>query len=69
MSDFGTEKGQLNIAVCGQCKHHLGGGKCVAFPHKIPIEILLGENKHTKPFKNDNGIIFEPIEKKELEKY
>jgi len=29
---------------------------CKAFPKGIPEEILSGRNKHTKPFKGDNGI-------------
>ena len=36
--------------------------KCKAFPDGIPEKILTGEHDHTKPFKGDNGIRFEPIE-------
>ena len=32
--------------------------KCKAFD-KIPIVIWIGDNKHRKPFPNDNGIQFE----------
>ena len=35
---------------------------CSAFNDGIPYEILTGENDHTKPYKGDNGIQFEPIE-------
>ena len=36
--------------------------ECDAFPNGIPEEIfILGESDHTKPFKGDNGIRFEPI--------
>jgi len=36
-------------------------GTCKAFPKEIPEEIWTGEVKHTKPYKGDNGIQFEPI--------
>ena len=35
---------------------------CAAFKSGIPEEILTGEHDHTKPYKGDNGIQFEPIE-------
>ena len=35
---------------------------CSAFTKGIPEEILTGEIDHTKPYKGDNGITFEPIE-------
>jgi len=35
---------------------------CSAFNDGIPYEILTGENDHTKPYKGDNGITFDPIE-------
>jgi len=35
---------------------------CSAFTKGIPEEILTGEVDHTKPYKGDNGIQFEPIE-------
>lgn len=51
---------------CFMCKNYKNKYTCKAFEN-IPIEILLGKNKHKKPYKNDNGIIFEPIKKyKEL---
>jgi hypothetical protein len=34
---------------------------CKAFPNRIPDEILEGEHDHSKPFKGDGGIRFEPI--------
>ena len=35
---------------------------CRAFPKGIPVEILIGDFDHTKPFKNDKGIMFEKHE-------
>jgi hypothetical protein len=35
--------------------------KCKAFPKRIPEEILTGNDDHSKPFKGDGGIRFEPI--------
>ena len=52
----------LGDSDCNRCLHiHMGGDKCRAFPDGIPIEILNGGEKHTKPYKGDNGIRFEPI--------
>lgn len=36
--------------------------RCKAFPRGIPFEILNGKVMHTKPYPNDNGILFEPVE-------
>jgi len=46
---------------CAMCKHLIEGVKCKAYPDKIPEEIITGEHDHTKPYKGDNGIRFEPI--------
>ena len=35
---------------------------CKAFPKEIPAEIITGRRSHSKPYKGDNGIVFEPIE-------
>jgi hypothetical protein len=35
---------------------------CAAFNSGIPEEILAGKHDHTKPYKGDGGITFEPIE-------
>ncbi len=35
---------------------------CKAFKDGIPTKILTGHWDHTKPFKGDNGILFERIE-------
>ena len=52
----------LDDGICYKCKH-VGktGDKCKAFPDGIPIEVLRGKHKHTKPYKGDNGIRFEPV--------
>ena len=46
---------------CLSCKNYVSGLVCIAFPDGIPKEILLGDNDHTKPLKNqDFPIVFEP---------
>ena len=57
-----------------KCKHYIGVNNfsseieadernvCAAFKNGIPFEIAYGDNLHTKPYKGDNGIQFEPIE-------
>lgn len=50
--------------VCMMCIHFQNFGsarKCSAFPGGIPNEIWKGENNHTAPYKDDNGIRFESI--------
>lgn len=52
---------------CLDCKHlNDNMTTCKAFEKGIPIEILIGNWDHTKPFKNDkendNGISFERLE-------
>ena len=49
---------------CLECKNYTGLGECNAFPTGIPTEIITGEVSHTKPYKGDHGIQFEPIETK-----
>jgi hypothetical protein len=46
---------------CAFCIHLKKGLKCKAFPKGIPEKIITGEHDHTKPFKGDGGIRFEPI--------
>jgi len=48
---------------CIECEHYRGVLRCDAFD-EIPYEILTAEHDHTKPYKGDNGIRFEPIEQK-----
>lgn len=52
--------------ICIKCKHlRLEiGWKCDAFPSGIPDAIIYGEHDHTTPYKGDNGIMFERIDKK-----
>jgi len=50
---------------CQLCKHYRGAKICAAFPVDIPEEIFLGQHDHREPFPGDNGILFEPLEKKE----
>ena len=45
---------------CASCKNYISDAKCKAF-EKIPIKILRGIIDHTKPYKGDNGIQFEPL--------
>jgi len=63
--------------ICMVCRHYEGVeyietepdlegdhiNVCKAFPEGIPEEILLGEHKHRRPFKGDNGIRFAPKRK------
>lgn len=46
---------------CASCKNYKEDNKCKAYPFGIPEEILTGEIDHTEPYKDDNGIQFEPI--------
>lgn len=54
--------------VCTYCKNLIDGidRKCRAFD-LIPDSIWNGNNNHTKPYPNDNGIQFEPLEKEDAE--
>ena len=51
--------------ICLECRNFntLDNDKlsCKAYPNGIPKEIINSEHDHTKPFKGDNGIRFEPI--------
>lgn len=51
--------------VCFRCNHHAATEgapwrSCAAFA-KIPASIWLGKNPHTKPYRGDGGIRFEPF--------
>ncbi len=50
-----------NSAQCIECKHYEGLLTCAAYKNEIPYEILSGEHDHTKPYKGDGGIRFEPL--------
>ena len=48
---------------CAMCKNYKSDNKCKAFPKGIPVIVITGQFDHAKPYKGDNGIQFEPIEK------
>lgn len=53
----------MNKDICNNCKHYFGDLKCVAFPNRIPNQILLGNNNHSKPLpEQENDFVFEPID-------
>lgn len=53
----------MEITNCPNCKHYLSNLSCLAFPERIPDEILEGENAHEKPLKEQfNDLVFEPVE-------
>lgn len=49
---------------CLFCKHFEKGGapSCDAFPDGIPERILRNKHDHRKPYPNDNGVTFEPVD-------
>ena len=53
----------IGFFKCYYCKHYINSDdiipRCKAFPDGIPMEIFREEIEHNKPFKNDNGIMFE----------
>ncbi len=59
---------RAGIPRCEKCRHLLSGEKgeagykCKAYPGGIPVEIQFGYVVPNKPFKGDNGIMFEPKE-------
>ncbi len=56
----------IGFAKCHYCKHYIVLEdvlpRCKAFPDGIPMEIFREEVEHTKPYDNDNGIMFEEKE-------
>jgi hypothetical protein len=53
---------------CFNCRHLAEGAPmhCSAFPNGIPMEILLNQVDHKKPYEGDNGIRFETLPPEEL---
>lgn len=51
------------VPICAKCKHfNAEQWNCKAFK-RIPIQILSGENDHSKPLPSQkNNIVFEPLE-------
>ncbi len=47
---------------CNSCAHYLGFAKCIAFPKRIPRELLTVEISHDKPYPGDGGYLFTPKE-------
>jgi len=51
----------VDTPQCLNCKHlHDDLRTCDAFTLAIPDEIYANEHDHREPFRNDNGIRFEP---------
>ena len=52
----------MKFPQCQVCTHkYEGEPACEAFPNKIPDELYYGDVSHNKPYKGDNGILFEPV--------
>lgn len=62
---------QPTQSSCTTCKHYFRDRPrllaCAAFPNGVPEEILWGRDKHTEPYRGDNGIQYEPAERTEVE--
>lgn len=61
----------MNVTVipqCVYCRHFWhdvkGKNACAAYPDGIPEEIILNKVEHTKPYKQNNDIVFEPKEER-----
>lgn len=50
------------LVSCAYCLRFKGSEKCDAFPGGIPKPILQGIEYHLKPYENDNGLQFLPID-------
>lgn len=49
---------------CATCRHYRVGMECEAYPDGIPEVIWRGDHDHREPYKGDDGIQWEPVEKK-----
>lgn len=48
------------VVPCHSCAHWIVGTvRCLAFPERIPNEILDGKNEHLAPYAGDHGIQYE----------
>jgi hypothetical protein len=61
-SRFVTEPNDMRITQCVGCAHYYGSLKCLAFPAGIPEPILDMEHDHRKPYVNDHGVRFRPLD-------
>ena len=55
---YDNPKLKLIESQCYDCLHYNWDGTCRAFPDKIPKEIVINNFIHTKPYPDDNGILF-----------
>jgi hypothetical protein len=50
--------------ICMTCKHYhfdnYASMTCDAYPDGIPEKIIMNEVDHRKPYKNDNGLTYQP---------
>lgn len=56
----------MDAPQCIECKHFktiVDPPRCVAFPDGIPDDIWYGDFDHRNPYPEDNGILFEKVEK------
>ena len=63
--EFITEdETEINLPQCTICEHLIDpeAQTCEAFPKGIPDDIFIGDVAHDKSMRDDNGIIFDPIE-------
>lgn len=53
------------VSPCVTCRWYEGDFHCKAFKEKvIPKEIITARNDHREPYEGDNGIRYEPVERK-----
>jgi len=48
--------------LCTYCKHLQGEFTCAAYPEGIPPEVYRNDVLHTRPYRQENAIVFEPRE-------
>lgn len=54
-----SDKEIIDSDRCNDCLYFSGGNVCLAFPIKIPDEILHGDNLHNEPLDGQvNDIVF-----------